>query len=494
MYSAQIAGPAAIFSWLIGGGVSITIALVYAELGGMLPIAGGIARIPQFSHGSVCSFMAGWLCWIAYVTTAPIEVTAMLEYSSNYLPWLIVTERSERVLSHEGLIVAAVLMLVFTAINMVGVKWLAKVNATVTFWKLLVPVVAGIALITVGFRLENFTEFGGFSPNGISGILGAVSTGGVMFSLFGFRTIMDMAGETKNPQRNVPLAIIGSLIICLIIYILLQVAFIGVIPADHLKNGWDQISKNVPGGPFAAFAAMLGLQWLAFSLYVDAVISPAGTAVAYTGATARINYAMSKNGQLPKIFEKLNRFNVPVWGLLFNFAIGMFVFLPFPAWSELVGFISSAVILSFAFGPISLAALRYQTPDMNRPFKLPFGVIFSAVSFVLVGFVIYWTGWEINWKVFLVTIFGLVLLYVARITGKTAKDSLNMKQAAWFWPYILGLGAVSYFGTYGHGRGLLNEAEAMSIIAVFSLVIFALAVKLRLSDDEAKRLIADSDV
>ncbi len=117
-----------------------------------------------------------------------------------------------------------------------------------------------------------------------------------MFSLFGFRTALDMAGEAKNPQRDVPLAMIGAVGICLVIYVLLQVAFIGVIPPDHLKHGWHEISEKVPGGPFAGFAAMLGVTWLAFALYIDAVVSPAGTGLAYTGATARINYAMSKNG------------------------------------------------------------------------------------------------------------------------------------------------------------------------------------------------------
>ena len=79
LYAAQIAGPAAIISWMIGGGVALLLALIYAEIGGMLPLAGAIARIPYFSHGAMSGFMAGWLCWIAYVATAPIEVTAVLQ-------------------------------------------------------------------------------------------------------------------------------------------------------------------------------------------------------------------------------------------------------------------------------------------------------------------------------------------------------------------------------------------------------------------------------
>jgi amino acid transporter len=489
LYAAQIAGPAAIFSWLIGGGVSIMLALVYAELGGMLPLAGALARIPHFSHGYFSSFTAGWLCWVGYVSTAPIEVTAVLDYSSNYLPWLTTSMHGERELSHHGVLVAATLMLFFTVVNMLGVKWLSRANTTITFWKLAVPVIAPILLISVGFRSENFYEMGGFAPNGIAGIFGAVSTGGVMFSLFGFRAALDMAGEAKNPQRTVPLAMIGALVICLIVYILLQVAFIGVLPVDHLKNGWHNISENVPGGPFAAFAGILGLQWLALTLYTDSIISPSGTALAYTGATARINYAMSRNGQFPRLFETLNRFKVPIWGLLFNFFVGMLLFLPFPGWSELVGFISSTAVLSFAFGPVSLAALRYQLPNSDRPFRLPWGVPFSAISFVLVGFIVYWTGWEINWKVFLATAVGLIYL-LFRDLGQLSSASLNLRESAWIWPYFTGLGTISYLGSYGGGISVIPHGLDLTIIAVFSMAIFALAVKLRLDNKEVRRLVS----
>lgn len=282
---------------------------------------------------------------------------------------------------------------------------------------------------------------------------------------------------------------IGAVIICICIYTLFQIAFIGVMPVDHVKNGWHQIAENVPGGPFAAFATILGLQWLAVALYIDAVVSPSGTGFAYTGATARINYAMAKNRQIPGFFSKLNRFNMPVWSLLFNFAVGMIIFLPFPGWYDLVGFISASIVLSFAFGPISLAALRYQKPNIQRPFRLPYGIVFSAVSFVLVGLVVYWTGWETNWKVMLTFLIGILIFIITRKSGNNDSEPLNFRPSIWIWPYILGIGLISYLGSYGKGKGLLNELEAMMIIAVLSLVIFVLAIKVRLPDDEAKKLL-----
>ena len=409
LYAAQLAGPAAILSWCIGGTVAVLLALVYAELGGMLPVAGAIARIPYYSHGGLSGFMAGWLCWIAYVATAPIEVSAVLQYASNYLPWLTTLVGRDRVLTVPGLAVAATLLLLFLLVNLTGVRWLARANTAITAWKLVIPLVASVALLFAGFRSANFTAFG-FAPNGIDGVFAAVSAGGVMFSLFGFRTAIDMAGEAKNPQVSVPLAIIGAVLVSLAIYLLLQVAFIGVVPEAHLAHGWANVSENVPGGPFAAFAAILGMQWLAAALYFDAVLSPSGTAIAYIGATARINYALAQNNQFPSTFLHLNRASVPVWALIFNFGLGLLLLLPFPGWQELVGFISSAAVLSLAFGPVSMTALRYQLPDANRPFKLRAGTTVSAISFVLVGCVVYWSGWDTNWKVFGLGAAGALLL------------------------------------------------------------------------------------
>jgi amino acid transporter len=487
LYAAQIAGPAAIISWMIGGGVALLLALIYAELGGMMPLAGAIARIPYFSHGSMSGFMAGWLCWIAYVATAPIEVTAVLQYSSNFLPWLTTTIDGQRVLTGHGVVVATILLFSFVILNLVGVRWLARANLAVTSWKIVVPLLAVAGLIVFGFDKSNFTDHGGFMPTGVDGVFAAVAGGGVIFSLFGFRTVIDMAGEASNPQRNVPLAMVGAVVICLIIYVLLQIAFIGAVPEAHLAGGWTQLAENVADGPFAAFATILGLQGLAALLYVDAIVSPTGTGIAYTAATARINYALAENGQLPKLFMRLNASQVPVWSILVNFLIGLLLLLPLPGWSQLIGFISSAAILSLAFGPVSLVALRHQLPRHKRPFRLKGGVALAAVSFMLVGCIVYWAGWQTNWKVFALAIAGGALLMALHYwTGE--KDKLNLKQSLWFWLFINGLGVISLTGNYGGGLGLLPKYGDLLIVSLFSLGVFWVAVRDRLPDAETEAL------
>ena len=103
-----------------------------------------------------------------------------------------------------------------------------------------------------------------------------------------------------------PRAIIGSIIIVTAIYILLQIAFIGVIPEDQLVHGWSGVVLHGASGPFAAFAMILGLSWLAVILYVDATTSPLGTALVFTAGTSRLNVAMSRNRNIPAFIGKVN--------------------------------------------------------------------------------------------------------------------------------------------------------------------------------------------
>ncbi len=490
LYTAQLAGPAGVISWLIGGAVTIAIALVYAELSGMLPVAGALARIPYLSFGPVGGFMAGWLCWIAFVATAPLEAIAVLDYASNYLPWLTINEHGERILTPPGVAAAIVMLAVFTGINLLGVKYFARANTTITFWKLTIPLAAAVLLIVFGFRWENVYEHGGFAPYGITGIFSAVSSGGIMFAYYGFRSVVDMAGEAKNPQRDVPMAIIGTVVFCIVLYVLLQIAFIGAIPPSHLEKGWAAITETAPGGPFAAFAAILGLQWLAILLYADAIVSPGGTGFSFVASTARLNYAMAKAGQVPSVFARLNRFQVPAWSLVFNFLVGIVVVLPLPGWNQLVEFISTAAVLSFAFGPIALLVMRLQQPDRPRPFRVPAATAFSATAFVLAGFIVYWTGWETNWKILLIALAGLGVMTVLRFTDHGHGAPLQLKATAWLWPYYAGLALMSYLGNYDGGLGVVPDGLDMAILTVFSLAIFWLAVRLRLSPDIIGDMIA----
>lgn len=493
LYAAQIAGPAAILSWLIGCALALALAIIYAELGALIPSAGALARIPYVAFGRLGGFVSGWLIWLAYVAMVSIEVTAVLEYAGNYLPWLTIARGEERILSLRGIGVAAVLIAIFTVINIAGVKWMARSNIAITLWKIVVPLLVPVVLIIYGFQIENFTDYGGFAPYGINGVFAAVSSSGIIFSFVGFRSVIDLAGEARNPARTVPFALIGSVVICLVIYLLLQVAFIGAVPAEHLADGWAGVVESFVAGPFAGLAVLLGLQWAALLIYIDAIVSPGGCGLAYVGSSARINYSMAKTDMFPAFFARLNRFRVPAWSIVFNSVIGIIILAPLPGWPQLAGFISSAAMLSLAVGPVAVVLLRRHAPDYVRPFRIPFATAFSALGFVFVGFIVYWSGWDTNWKIMLVAAMGLGYYVIRDAIRGGGSEPLYLSHVLWLIAYYAGLAVISWLGRFGGGLGLIPSGVDMLLVSVLSLAMFWAALRHPLPKDVMRRLLDETD-
>ena len=215
-----------------------------------------------------------------------------------------------------------------------------------------------------------------------------------------------------------PRAVIFSMLIGATIYLLLQIVFIGALPHQALAHGWANISFAGIFGPFAGLAKGLGLAWLAYILYADAIIAPTGSGLIYTTTTSRITFGMSKNGHVPSIFEQTTKkANVPVFGLIFTFLMGLLLFLPFPGWQKLVGFITSATVLMYAGAPLALGALRHQKPDAERPYRLPWAPVLAPASFVSASLIIYWSGWEVVWKLMVAVVLGYVLMGISRLAN-----------------------------------------------------------------------------
>src|SRR5512133_4232521 len=161
LYASSLAGPAAVISWLLGGGAVMLLALTHAELGGMYPVAGGSARFPRDAFGSLIGVTGGWVAFLGAVTVAPIMVEATLLYASNYVSSLTTISGGRPVLTAQGYVVAAALLLLFCTINVLGVRWLAETNKLAVCWKLLIPAVTVVALIASSAHGENFSAGGG---------------------------------------------------------------------------------------------------------------------------------------------------------------------------------------------------------------------------------------------------------------------------------------------------------------------------------------------
>lgn len=481
-YAAKIAGPAAIIAWLIGGVITVIIALTFAELSVLFPVAGGTAQIPQLSHGTFTSFMMSWVAWLAALTMAPIEVQAILQYASTFFTSLVYTHNGVPTLTSIGLIWATMLMLTFCIINIVSYKGLVRFNSAIFLFKVAVIVLAIFMLIKTSFHAANFVEFvpTTLSITGWQAILTAVASGGVAFAFTGFKHGVELAGETKNMALAIPLAVVGSIICCLLLYVGLQIAFIGALSPETLSHGWAQLSFTGDVGPFAGLAAGLGLIWLVKLLYVDAVVSPSGAGLIYVTSTARILYAMSQIGYLPRWVAKLNNQNFPVVAIMINFIIGMFLFLPLPGWQSMVSFLVSGMVISYATGPIALLCMRLEMPHQVRHFRLPAAKVTCLLAFYFCNLLSYWTGWDTISKLAIAMLIGMVFFAIGAIRGRLNVVSLGFKSALWVIPYLSGLVLISYLGAFG-GKNIISFGWDFLVIGVFSTIILYCAVKNRAS-------------
>ncbi len=490
-----IAGPAAIFSWVIGSIMIMLIALTYAELGTMFPLSGGVVRFPHYAFGSFASYVIGWITWLGTAAIAPVEVEAAVQYASNNIGGLShISEAAggNPVLTFPlGYVVSVILMAIFCWVNIVGIRAFQRANTPIVWWKLGVITLVIVALLLTKFRGANLTDFGGFTPYGFHSVFEAIAAGGIAFSYIGFRQSIELAGETDNPSRNVPLAVIGSVAICTIIYILLQVVFLGAAPTSGLSKGWANLTFANEFGPLAGIAQIIGLSWLATILYVDAVVSPGDTGLITTTATARVSYAMARNRNAPRALARTTERGAPITSIVLAFVVGLIIFLPFPGWQKLIEFITSAIVLSYGSGPLVWAAMRRQIPEHARPFRLPCGHVIPFLAFCSSNMIVYWAGWDTNWKLFLAIVLGLVLLVVFKGSRRQELPPMDWRSGAWVLPWLGALALISYLGSYGEGSAdLFGLGVGALITSVMSLVVYAAALALRLPAERTREMIA----
>src|ERR1700748_1715765 len=382
LYAAQAVGDAAILDWVIAGVVVMVLALVHAELGAMYPVAGGTARFPHFAFGSGAGIGFGFFSYLQAVTIAPIECFAVMEYLSHF--WPAIYDANTSNVTGVGFAMTIILMAIFVAVNFLAMRVFSRVNSALTWWKIAIPILAIIVLL-FKFHGGNFTAGGqGFMPGGAHALFSALPSAGIVFAYSGFEQADQLAGEIKDPQRNLPRAIILAVTVGIIIYCLLQLAFIGAMPASELKHGFAGITNTaILSGPFAGLAGVVGLTWLAFILRIDAFISPFGTGLIYTTGTSRGSYGLGRNRYFPAIFTKTDRRGIPWVGLIAAFLIGLLFLLPFPSWHSLVGLITGASVLMYAGAPLSLGAFRGQIPEIERPYRLPAANVLAPLAFII---------------------------------------------------------------------------------------------------------------
>ena len=481
--AARVAGPASIISWILAACMLSLLAFSYAELGATYPVAGGSARYPYYSHGPIVGFAAGWASWLQAVFIAPIEVLAVITYV-NSVGWVnqhfnMVTGGmgGPGLLTGRGLIVAVVLMLLFTTMNLAGAKFLSDSNVIIVIWKTVVPVLAIIVVARLQFNGANFHAGGGFMPFGFHGVFAAL-TGGVVFALQGFEQAAQLAGEARHPERDVSRAILIAMAIGALLYSLLQVAMIGGFDPRNIVNGWSQPLGTNPSayGAWYTLALAVGAGWLAKVIIIDAVISPAGTGIVYVATSARLSYALGEERELPSSLTQTNKRGVPVVSIIVSTVVGVLAFGPFKSWAALVNVITAATAIMYAFAPVSLAALHKVDGERPRSYSMPIPQLLLPAAFCSANLIIYWGGFDITWKLVCAMGVGLVLFAIGAWRAKT-NAYVTLQNALWLFPWLGGQVLIGWFGRYGIGaRSVLPSWIDIAIVIIFSLSIFYWAV------------------
>ncbi|NRD78949.1 APC family permease [Bacillus sp. BRMEA1] len=472
--AAQIAGPAAIFSWIIGMAVILLIALSYCELGSMFPEAGGMVKYTQYSHGSFIGFLAGWSNWIAIVSVIPVEAIASVQYLSS-LPWgwaqwthHLVANGS---LTIQGLLIATLLLIIYFFINYWTVSLFAKANSFITVFKMIIPGLTIGSLLFAGFHGGNFTYNPGTESHGLASVLTAVATSGIIFAFNGFQSPINMAGEAKNPARSIPIAVVGSVLIATVIYILLQVAFIGSVNPALLAQGWHHLNFN---SPFADLAIALNLNWLVIILYSDAIISPSGTAITYTATTARMIYGMQKNEYLPAVLGKVHPiYGVPRPAMVLNLAVAFLFLFLFRGWGKLAEVISVSTLISYITGPVTVMTLRRTGKYLYRPIKIKGLNIIAPCGFIFASLTLYWARWPLTGQVLFSIMIGLPIYFYYQIKRNWQGFRKNFLAGLWMVVYLFCMMGVSYLGSdkFG-GKNIIPYGWDMLIVAILSLAFY----------------------
>ena len=495
--AALLIGGAAVLDWVIAGVVVIVLALCHAELGAMYPVSGGTARFPHFAFGSVAGIGFGFFSYVQAVTIAPIECYAFIQYASYYWHGLFNTTTGK--ITGLGLVMTIILMAIFTAVNFLAMRIFARVNSTITWWKVAIPVLAIIVLL-FKFHPANFTAGGaGFMPGGVHGLFAALPLAGIIFAYSGFEQADQLAGEIKNPGRNLPRAIIIAVLIGTVIYTLLQVAFIGAIPPDQIPHGLQHITNPlIIEGPFAGVAALAGFAWLAHILRIDAFISPSGTGLIYTTGTSRVSYGLARNRYAPQFFsqDQRHRHSVGRADLRVPVRAALPAAVPELALAgrhhhrrERADVRGRAAVPGCL--PRAGAGRKPAVPHAMGDGARPGRVRRRRPAHLLVGL-------QVVWKLGIVLVIGYVLIGISMAFDQN-RPPLDWKSAVWLPVWLLGMGVISWQGQFPVPSTPPAKAPTNTfnipfwwdivVVAVFSLIIYYWAMATKLPREEMLNLV-----
>ena len=409
---ADRSGPSVTLAFIVAGFGCAFAGLCYAEFASMIPVAGSAYTYSYATMGELIAWIIGWDLVLEYAVGAATVAVSWSQYANRVLDWFgwrIPFQWSHSPLEtammgngERGIInlPALFILLLLSALLIKGTKESALVNAFIVILKVTIVVL----VISIGWGFINPANHTPFIPasteyvtsagithhfGGLLGILGAA--GVVFFAYIGFDAVSTAAQEAKNPSRDMPIGILGSLVVCTVLYVLFSYVLSGVATVQDFRTAGREASVA-----FAITKYMHGYEWLSKSVTLAILAGFSSVILVMLLGQSRVFYSMSHDGLVPKIFCDIHpKFRTPYKSnMLFFVFTGLFAaFLP----EDIVGEMTSiGTLFAFVLVCIAVWILRVKRPDLPRAFKVPAVPIVTPLGVIICAAMIYGLGWT-NW-------------------------------------------------------------------------------------------------
>ena len=368
--AADNAGPAVVLSFVVAAVGCAFAGMCYSEFATMIPIAGSAYTYAYATMGELLAWIIGWdlvleyavgaatvsVSWSSYVVRLLHRFSIDLPSNLTHCPWDVPA----------GLINLPAVLIIFaiSILLMIGISESARVNAVIVIIKVTIVVI----VIAIGFsyiKPQNYTPFippntGTFGEFGISGIMRAAAV--IFFAYIGFDAVSTAAQEAKKPQRDMPIGIIGSLIVCTVLYVLFAHVLTGMVSYKTFKGDAAPVETVIALFPYA---------WLQIAINVGIIAGYSSVILVMLLGQSRVFYSMSRDGLLPRIFSDIHaKWRTP-WRCNLIFMVFVSLFSGFTPISNLGHMTSIGTLLAFVIVSIAVVVMRRTNPDLPRPYRTP---------------------------------------------------------------------------------------------------------------------------
>lgn len=413
--AANNAGPSVTIGFIVAGIGCALAGLCYAEFASMIPIAGSAYTYSYATMGEMIAWIIGWdlvleyaigaatvsIAWSEYLNKLLAYFDASIPYAWSHSPFETLKDASGQIIATGMMNVPALFIVCVLSLLLVrGMRESAFVNGIIVITKVAIV----LAVIVLGWHYINpvnhtpfipapsiYTDDQGVDHNfgGILGILGAA--GVVFFAFIGFDAVSTAAQEAKNPKKDMPIGILGSLVICTVLYILFAYVLTGIASTDDFRHSGKEASVA-----YAIQTYMTGYGWLAKLVTVAILAGFSSVILVMLMGQSRVFYSMGKDGLVPPIFSEVHsKFRTPYKSnILFMIFVGLFAsFVP----GDIVGDMTSiGTLFAFMLVCAGVWIMRVKRPDLKRGFTTPLVPLIPILGIVVCGAMIYGLGWT-NW-------------------------------------------------------------------------------------------------